>query len=614
MKKRCGARRHFPIQTLIISGALSLILAGAPGCGGQEKTDLSFDALTSATPGVASMRLTSSHPFWKRSDCDACHDTAHGRGYRPAECATCHGANGSPSRPLACQGSDCLACHPDAHPGQASSAPNDCRSCHEYDPGQAECTHTGDYDAVVIGSGGGGLAAAVSLAKAGKRTLLIEKNYQIGGMMTSLKRLDYRIEVSLHGLDYMGVNTAESLAGPGAITPVAAGPVMYRVVTPDFTFDVPAGKEEYRARLKAQFPEEADNIDDIFEQAQITGMGSSQTSALELLHQFTQDQKLITILTAISIYLGVPPAELSGSFYAMGMLTGYHDGGFNYPVGGSQAIANALAAAYTAHGGEILLHTLATRVVIENGRATEVRTDEGGCFRADAVIANVNTPDLYQKLIGAEYFDPAFLAEQNARVLGTSIFAVYLGVDYDYQDYMPEGSHEVFVYKSYDMADHYRGVAECDPRKTAFGFANFSMVDPTAAPPGKNAIAVVSQLAPECFGGWGWDSSYQEYNDYKMAMAEEYVRQAEEFLPGLSDHIEVMEVATPRTVIQYTLNPGGTIFGWRSYTKDKAFIQLFNPEGVRTPIPNVFLASAWAFGGGQTPVLLSGVLAAGAVP
>lgn len=600
---------------IILSGALLLTVPGGSGCSSNKKITLEMDALTSATPGAEAILLTSAHSAWERSECITCHDDLHTSGYGDADCANCHGSNGAPVRPLECQGAGCLTCHADAnlHDGENFSPPNDCRACHEYDPAEAECTHTGDYDVVVIGAGGGGLSAAASLAREGKNVLLLEKSYKVGGQMVSMDRLDYHIEVSLHGLDFMGISTVRNLAGEDSIQPVTADPVMYRVITPDFTFDVPADSEEYRARLKEQFPDEADNIDDIFDEVGGLSSGYAGMSALEILNRYTQDEKLITILTALSIYLGVPPDQLSGSFFAMGMLTGYNQGGFNYLVGGSQSISTALAGAFEEYGGTIMVNTLATKIVIENGRATQVRTDDGGCFNTDFVVSNANGPDTYLNLIGEEYFDPAFISAMNARELGSSIFAVYLGVDYDYTEYMPEGSHEAFVYKSYDMNYHYEGIAQCDPEKTAFGYANFSVVDPTAAPPGKSAIAVVSQLGDHCFDNWGWGSSYQEYKDYKLAMAEEYIRQAEEQLPGLSEHIEVMEVATPRTVEQYTLNPRGTIFGWKSYTSDVEFIELFNLDKVSTPIPNVFLASAWAFGGGQTPVLLAGVLAASAI-
>jgi len=85
------------------------------------------------------------------------------------------------------------------------------------------------------------------------------------------------------------------------------------------------------------------------------------------------------------------------------------------------------------------------------------------------------------------------------------------------------------------------------------------------------------------------------------------IKRAEKHLPGLSSHIEVMEVGSPRTMEHFTLNPKGTIFGWDNIPGQSMMNRL--PQ--ETPIPNLFLAGAWTFpGGGQSAVLNSGVMAA----
>jgi len=78
-------------------------------------------------------------------------------------------------------------------------------------------------------------------------------------------------------------------------------------------------------------------------------------------------------------------------------------------------------------------------------------------------------------------------------------------------------------------------------------------------------------------------------------------------LPDLSQHLEVFEVGSPRTMEHYTLNPGGTIFGWDN-TLDQSLMKRLKQE---TPIKNLYLAGAWTFpAGGQSAVLVSGIMAA----
>ena len=67
--------------------------------------------------------------------------------------------------------------------------------------------------------------------------------------------------------------------------------------------------------------------------------------------------------------------------------------------------------------------------------------------------------------------------------------------------------------------------------------------------------------------------------------------------PGLSDHIEVMEIGSPLTNMFYTKNPQGAIYG---FDRDIPHLES------KTPIKGLYLASAWSHGGGYTPVMMAG--------
>ena len=64
-----------------------------------------------------------------------------------------------------------------------------------------------DYEVIVIGAGGGGLAAATRLSLAGKKVLLIEQHSKVGGYMSSFERGDYTFEVSLHAINGLDPET-----------------------------------------------------------------------------------------------------------------------------------------------------------------------------------------------------------------------------------------------------------------------------------------------------------------------------------------------------------------------------------------------------------------------
>ena len=139
--------------------------------------------------------------------------------------------------------------------------------------------------------------------------------------------------------------------------------------------------------------------------------------------------------------------------------------------------------------------------------------------------------------------------------------------------------------------------------EASFAIVNYSMADKSAAPEGKNAIVLTTILPYDWKDNWHINESYQKYTDLKNETGMIFVRRAEKYLPGLESHLEVYEVGSPRTMEHYTLNPGGSIFGWDN-TLDQALLKRL-PQ--KTPIKNLYLAGAWTFpGGGQSAVLISG--------
>jgi len=272
-------------------------------------------------------------------------------------------------------------------------------------------------------------------------------------------------------------------------------------------------------------------------------------------------------------------------------------------------VSDALAAVVTDNGGVVRPNSLVTKIVVENNLATQVRTADGACYDTSYVVSNANAPDTILKLVGADKFPADYVAKVNSMTVGLSAFVIYLGVDHDYRDVFGT-THEIMVADSYDVHAGFQAVLDCKPEETPISVANYTVVDPTVAPAGKNVIVITSQLGYECNNQWRWTSSHADYKALKEQIARLYIQRAETLLPGLSQHVEVMEVATPLTIKGYTLNPSGTIFGWDN-TLDQA---AQNRMAQQTPVPNLYLAGAWTFpGGGQSAVIVSGTLAANAI-
>jgi prolycopene isomerase len=496
----------------------------------------------------------------------------------------------------------------------------------------------GAYDVVVIGAGGGGISAAAKLAMGGMKVLVIEQHDKVGGYMTAFERDDYRFEVSLHAMDGMGRELFPRLGIEDKVKVVKLERA-YRSIFPDFTFDVPGDVKLYRKSLKEKFPHEAGGIDKLFDDLELIyeamrslmnlqdkkDTGATIWKILkkpimfwpiikywdktcsEMLADYINDEKLIALFLQLMAYTGTSADEVPAMLFN-GMWVSYHHVGFCYFEGGSQAVTNALAEVVKENGGEILLNTLATKIVIEDGAAVAVQTKDGKEFKCRYVVSNANAPDTFFKMVGREHLPDEYAQRLEKMVIGLPAFAVYLGVDHDFSKVFPPGIHSYFFNPGYDQNETFKYFREGNPEKAMFGLINYTMADPTDAPKGKNVISVVSIMPYDYKGDWYEGESHEKYQALKEEVARIYLKRAEALVPGLSEHIEVMEVGSPRTMEHYTLNPRGSIFGWEFSMEQTMMKRL--PQ--KTPIRNLYLAGAWGgmYGGGQSAVLMGGNAAA----
>jgi len=493
----------------------------------------------------------------------------------------------------------------------------------------------GEFDAVVIGSGLGGLSFAGYMAKHGYKCLILEQHDVPGGYATNFTRDGGRFtfDVSLHQIALSGV-TKTILKDLGVLDKVKffRGHNLARVVFDDFDVTYPAADpKKFEEILAKRYPDEQEGIHGFIQDMVLLNMETAKffkegrpgligkllfpirfplmwaarkKSLADYLNEYVSNPQLKSILAVFCGYHGLPPDKLSG-FYYMNATGGYLRYGGSYPQGGSQAISNALVDFIEAGGGEVKFGVTAEKVLVEENRAKGVKTSDGKVFRAPVVVANGTAVGLFNKMIPADQIPSEYLRRIRSFKPSVSSFIVWLALNKDITDRI-KNSH-IFLRTESDPDKAFQDALEARAEKVNIGICVYNNIYRAYSPPGTTILSLIFASGYDPWKPFEADYRHgdkKEYHAKKNETMDVLIRRVEEkLIPGLSDMIAVKVAATPLTNIHYTRNTQGAIYGFEQSLNNSYMNRISN----RTPIKGLYLASAWgAPGGGYTGVLISG--------
>jgi phytoene dehydrogenase-like protein len=508
----------------------------------------------------------------------------------------------------------------------------------------------GRYDVVVIGAGLGGLTAAGLLARAGRKVLVLERNASVGGAATTYKVGPLVVEASLHEtadphaasepknnpLSRLGVLDKVAWSPIDALYEVRGGPVGAPFVLPD---SFPAARTALTDRFPALRKQIGTLLDDMERIA--TGLGTLsrggdafrnpregigallklgpvvrdwRRSLDDVLQRAFGDNEAAKWALAANLpYYHDDPASLWWIHFCLAQ-GGYLAAGGRYVRGGSQHLGDAIAEAIMAAGGEIVTERDVSEIRLDgDGRtAAVVHADLNGGDRTEvatrAVAGNAAPAVLAAMLSG-----PArerFMATYGARPLSMSILTVAcgladppakIGVSHYATVLVPGWIEHLADYRLCAAALADAPLDHLDPPVI---LVDYSAIDSgLGGPPYPAAIVAIDRTQ-------NWSSLDNDAYQAKRKMwGDRLIAAVDRVFPGFAANVVISQVHTARSVRRHLNAPDGAVYGFAPTPPSGPIWRGFERQP-RTPVPGLYLASAYGGSGGFSGAIVSGASAA----
>ncbi len=505
----------------------------------------------------------------------------------------------------------------------------------------------GPYDAIVIGSGIGGLGAAAFLSRyAGKRVLVLERHYTAGGFTHTFRRPGYEWDVGLHYIGEVFSEKSEFFRVMDDVTDgkmqwASMGDVYDRIVFPDRAYDFRTGQKNFRDGLAADFPDEARAIDNYLDMlsdfgsksrfyfvekvlpravSSVTGrlmrkgfLSYSDRTTYDVLSSLTANPRLIAVLAGQYGDYGLPPKKSSFAIHAM--VAGHYLRGGAYPVGGSGRFAETIAPIIENNGGRIMIKAEVAQIIIERNRAVGIKMKDGQEIRAPLIISDAGIINTWKKLLPQDVACHCDMNEHLKHISPSPAHVcLYVGLKYSDGELGLQKTN-LWVYPGNDHNAQMEKFLENPDAPFPVVFISFpSAKDPEFQKkfPGRATIEVITIAKYEWFQKWEdkqWRHRGADYETLKAKFSERLLEALYEQVPQIRGKIDFYELSTPLSTRTFANYERGEIYGL-DHTPSRFRQSFLRPE---TPVRGLYLTGQDVCSAGIGGALFGAVLATSAI-
>ena len=448
------------------------------------------------------------------------------------------------------------------------------------------------FDAVVIGAGNGGLAAACRLAKAGKKTLLIEQHNLPGGVASSFRRGRFEFETALHELCEFG--SAENPGGCRQTIVDEFGldinwymvPDNFRVITTardgsPIDATLPCGRENFINKMEEYVPGCRESVEKFFDLGTetlaagkyMTASGGHPDSKLmqekypnflrtaaypvnRVQKALKMPDKAQDIMNTYWGYLGVDADHLSFMQY-VNMVCLYVNHGAWIPEKTSNQLTTGLLERFRAMGGTAWFNCRAEEILFDEEEHVNGLRTTAGTVDTRYIICNANPSMVYANMVPQSIVPDRERKLAAARRYSARMFVVYMGLNKSAEE-LGLKDYSYFLPQSADSVKEYESLKRIETNKYNIALC-YNVVNPKASPEGTCIVSLTTTYMEDCWS----QIDPKDYVKTKNKVASDMIDWFEEKTGIIiRPYIEEFEVATPWTFCRYASVPQGAAYGY----------------------------------------------------